>query len=129
MQVIQLVSIGGSLLLLITIVELIRRGMLKERYALLWLFSSVVILILSIWRKLLDRVAVWLGIVYPPSLLFLVAFLFLLLIILHFSVVVSNLSERNKVLAQDLALIRAKFDEMVKSWDGGKVSGKDDRGK
>ncbi|MFQ5328590.1 MAG: DUF2304 domain-containing protein [Thermodesulfobacteriota bacterium] len=128
MQAIQLVSIGGSLLLLITIVELIRRGMLKERYALLWLFSSVVILILSIWRKLLDKVAVWLGIVYPPSLLFLVAFLFLLLIILHFSVVVSNLSERNKVLAQDLALIRAKFDEMVRSWGGGRGSGKDSRG-
>lgn len=102
--------------------------MLKERYALLWLFSSVVILILSIWRKLLDKVAVWLGIVYPPSLLFLVAFLFLLLIILHFSVVVSNLSERNKVLAQDLALIRAKFDEMVRSWGGGRGSGKDSRG-
>ncbi|MCP3677887.1 MAG: DUF2304 domain-containing protein [Deltaproteobacteria bacterium] len=127
MQIIQIVSIGGSLLLLIAIVELIRRGMLKERYALLWLFSSVVILILSIWRKLLDRIAIWFGIAYPPSLLFLVAFLFLMLIILHFSVVVSNLSERNKVLAQDLALIRAKLDKMMGSEGRGKKHAEDER--
>ncbi|MFQ5585923.1 MAG: DUF2304 domain-containing protein [Thermodesulfobacteriota bacterium] len=118
MQAVQVAAIAGNLLLLIAIIELIRRGMLKERYALLWLFSTVVILILSIWRRLIDKVALWFGIAYPPSLLFLVAFLFLLLILLHFSVVVSNLSERNKTLAQDLGLLRAKLDEVAKSRSG-----------
>jgi len=126
MQAIQVVAIAGSIALLITIVELIRRGMLKERYALLWLFSVVVIFVLAIWRKLLDKVALWLGIAYPPSLLFLVAFLFLLLIILHFSVVISNLSERNKTLAQNLALLKAQLDE-VAAGSGEREGGEDRR--
>ena len=126
MQAIQIVAIAGSIVLLITIVELIRRGMLKERYALLWLFSVVVIFVLAIWRSLLDRVAIWFGIAYPPSLLFLVAFLFLLLITLHFSVVISNLSERNKTLAQNLALLKAELDEVV-ARSGERESGEDRR--
>jgi len=126
MQAIQIVAIAGSIVLLITIVELIRRGMLKERYALLWLFSVVVIFVLAIWRTLLDRVALWFGIAYPPSLLFLVAFLFLLLITLHFSVVISNLSERNKTLAQTIALLKAELDEIA-AGSGKRESGKDRR--
>ncbi len=111
MQTVQIVSIAGSFILLIGVIELVRRGKLKERYSLLWLFSVVVLLLFSIWRRLLDKVAGWFGIAYPPSLLFLVAFIFLLVIILHFSVIVSDLSEKNKTLAQDIALMKARLEE------------------
>ncbi len=110
MQPIQIISICGSVGLLIGIIELIRRNLLKERYAILWLFSAVVILVLSIWKKLLDKIAGLIGVAYPPSLLFLVAFIFFLLILLHFSIVLSTLSEKNKILAQDLALLRTKLE-------------------
>jgi hypothetical protein len=60
---------------LIVIVELIRRGQLKERYALLWLFAGIILLIFSLSRGLLEYVAALVGIYYPPSLLFLPAYL------------------------------------------------------
>ncbi len=93
------------LLLLAFVLESIRRGRLKERYALLWLGAGGVMLVLASWRSLLDRVAIFFGVLYGPSLLFLVAFLFLLAILLHFSLVISEHRDKTRRLAQDLALL------------------------
>jgi len=111
LDVLKTMAIAGCGSGLIVIVELIRRGQLKERYALLWLFAGIILLIFSLSRGLLEYVAALVGIYYPPSLLFLLAFLFLLLITLHFSSVISGLSEKNKQLAQELALLRQEMVE------------------
>jgi hypothetical protein len=113
MDVLKIMAIVGCGSGLIVIVELIRRGRLKERYALLWLFAGIILLVFSLSRALLDYVASLVGIYYPPSLLFLLAFLFLLLITLHFSSVISELSEKNKLLAQELALLRQEMVEAI----------------
>ncbi len=109
MDLIKILAVAGSALVMIVVIELIRRGRLKERYSLLWLFAGATMLLLSSSRSLLEYVSRLLGVFYPPSLLFLLAFLFLLLITLHFSVVVSGLSEKNKQLAQELALLRQEL--------------------
>ena len=113
-QLIQIVAIIFSLGIFVGIVDLIRRRMLKEQYAILWLISAIVLLILSVWRQLLDRIAYVLGVAYAPSLLFLVAFVFLLLIVLHFSVIISNLSEKNKRLSQEVAILKTMFEQYKK---------------
>jgi len=115
MDIVKVLAIMGSATVLFLVLELIRRGRLKERYSLLWLFSGAVMLILSLSRGLLEYIARQVGIFYPPSLLFLVAFIFLLLITLHFSAVISGLSERNKLLAQEIALLRQALDEVKRS--------------
>ena len=112
MDIVKALAIAGSATVLFLVLELIRRGRLKERYSLLWLFSGVVMLVLSLSRGLLEYIALQVGIFYPPSLLFLVAFIFLLLITLHFSAVISGLSEKNKMLAQEIALLRQSLDEV-----------------
>jgi len=113
MDVLKIIAIVGCGTGLMVIVELIRRGRLKEKYSLLWLFAGTILLIFSLSRGLLEYASSLLGIYYPPSFLFLVAFLFLLLITLHFSVVVSGLSEKNKQLAQELALLRQELQDKV----------------
>ena len=113
MDVLKTMAVAGCGSGLIVIVELIRRGQLKERYALLWLFAGIILLVFSLSRGLLEYVASLVGIYYPPSLLFLLAFLFLLLITLHFSSVISGLSEKNKQLAQELALLRQEMVERM----------------
>jgi hypothetical protein len=112
MDLIKALAILGSGSVLIVVVELIRRGRLKEKYSLLWLFAGGVLLFLSSSMGALDLIAALLGVHYPPSVLFLLAFLFLLLITLHFSVVISGLSEKNKQLAQELALLRQEMHEV-----------------
>ena len=109
MDRVQWVSILGSAVLLTVVFELVRSRRLQEEYSLLWLFTGAVLLLLSLWRGLLDRMAFLFGIAYPPSALFLVGFGFLLLILLHFSVILSGLSERTKRLAQENALLREEI--------------------
>lgn len=112
MDVLKILAIVGSGTVLLLVVELIRRGRLKERYSLLWLFAGSVLLVLSSSRNILEYISNRVGIYYPPSFLFLLAFLFLLLITLHFSVTISGLSEKNKRLAQELALLRQEMQEL-----------------
>ena len=101
---IQLLAIAGSGALLLLVLELVRRRRLLERYALLWLFSAVFLLVLAVWRGLLERVADLLGIAYAPNALFFLAFSAILVLLLHFSVAVSRLADQSKILAQRLAL-------------------------
>lgn len=98
--------------LLVLIFELVRRRRLKEKYSLLWVFTALVLLLLSASKGLLAKVSAVMGIFYPPSAFFLLAFLFLLLITLQFSVVISRLSERNKVLAQEVALLKLRMKDL-----------------
>lgn len=87
------------------IFELVRRKHLMERYAILWLLAGVTILVLGLWQGLLTRLSHAVGIYYPPSALFAVAFVFVLVMLVHFSMTISRLSDQNKILAQRVALL------------------------
>ncbi len=111
---VQLISIVVVIVLFVLVIDFIRRGLLKEKYSVLWLILIAVVGLFAVWRDLLDRVALLVGVKYPPSLLFLMAFVFVLLILLHFSVVISVLTERNKKLAQEVAIIKDELLEIEK---------------
>src|SRR3954466_11239582 len=102
---IQILIICVAAMLLVGVLDLVRRRRLLERYALLWLLASAVLLALAIWRGALDKIAESVGVAYPPNALFIVAFGFVLWMLLHFSVAVSRLSDQSKILAQRLALL------------------------
>ena len=101
----------AALILLIIIFELIRSRRLQERYALLWLLTGLVIFVLAIWRSLLSSAADLVGIAYPPSALFVLASFFIMLVLLHYSTVISKLSEQNTILAQRLAILENRLRE------------------
>jgi hypothetical protein len=105
----QIVAIVASAALLVILLELVRRRRLLERYALLWLLSALVLLGLSIWGGLLEELASLIGVAYPPNALFLVAFGFVMVLLLHFSLAVSRLTDQTKVLAQRLALLEERL--------------------
>ena len=105
----------ASVLLILVVLELIRGRRLKERYALLWLATGVVLLVLSAWRGGLNTIAGWLGVgTYPPAILFAAAVLFIILVLLHYSTVLSRLTDENVVLAQRIGLL----DERLRRLEG-----------
>jgi hypothetical protein len=106
---IQVLAIVASALLLVGVLELVRRRSFLERYALVWLFSGLILLGLSVWEGGLHKLAKLIGIAYPPNALFLIAFGFVLILLLHFSVAVSRLSDQTKVLTQRLALLEERM--------------------
>ncbi len=105
-------TLGIGMLLLI--IELVRRRKLREEYSWLWLMTGSVILVLALWFDLLKWITHLVGAITPSSTIFLCAFLFLILISLHFSVVISRLANRNKELAQRYALLELELDELKK---------------
>ena len=102
----------ASVLLLLVVFELIRSRRLRERYALLWLVTGLVLLVLSLWRGGLNTIASWVGVTgYPPAVLFAVGLLFILLVLLHYSTVISKLADQNVILAQRVALLEQRLSE------------------
>jgi hypothetical protein len=104
-----LVGVVASIVLILVVLELVRGRRLKERYALLWLATGVALLVLSAWRGGLNTIAGWLGVTgYPPAVLFAVATLFIVLVLLHYSTVLSKLTDENVDLAQRVALLEER---------------------
>ena len=105
----QLVAIIGAAVLLLAVLELVRRRRLTERYALLWLLSAVVLLVLGIWSGALAKISHAIGVIYPPNALFFIGIGFILLLLLHFSSAVSRLTDRSEILAQRQALLEERL--------------------
>jgi hypothetical protein len=114
---VQIVAILGALALLLTVLEMVRRRRLLERYALLWLFSALVILGLAVWRGALEKVASAVGIYSPPNALFFIALGFILVLLLHFSAAVSRLADQSKVLAQRHAILEQRVQQLARERD------------
>jgi hypothetical protein len=103
--------IALALLVCLGIFELVRRKRLLERYAIVWLVAGVCVLLLALWKGLLTTLAHAAGIYYPPSALFAVIFLFVLIMLVNFSTTVSRLTDQNHVLAQRLALLQRRLED------------------
>ena len=98
----------AALVMLGFVVELLRRGILRERFAALWLVVSALLVIVALFPQLLRSAADALGFSLPANLLFFASILFLLLIAVQLSYEVSRLEARTRRLAEDLALLAAE---------------------
>ena len=105
-------AILGCLVMFVAIIELVRRNRLKERYSFLWFLTAGVLLVFTLKRNWLEDLARMIGVYYPPTALFLILVFFLMLILIHFSTVISRLLNDKQVLAQQLGILDAKMKAM-----------------
>jgi hypothetical protein len=111
--IVSIIGAAASAVLLLVVFELMRSRRLKERYALLWLLTGVVLFALSVWRSGLNTIANWVGITgYPPAVFFAIGLLFTIVVLLHYSTVISKLSDQNAILAQRLALLEHELERV-----------------
>jgi hypothetical protein len=116
-----IIASAASFCLLGIIFELIRRRHLRERYALVWILTGLVLLALALWRDGLNTLAGWVGVkTYPPSVFIAAILFFVLVLLLHFSIVLSRLTDQNVTLAQKLALLETQLYEQAESDTDGK---------
>ena len=112
------VQVAGVLLALAAfavVIELVRRRRLTEWQSIVWLTAAVAIGTFAVYRRLQFALAEVVGI-YSPPVLILAAFVFGgLLILLLQSVALTRLEERNRRLAQDVALLRERLDRVESS--------------
>ena len=104
--------IAIAVLVLAVVVELVRRRRLMERYALLWLLAAVGLFVLGVWQGLLTTLATDVGIRSAPNALFALGVVFVVALLLSLTLVISRLSDQNKQLAQRLALLANRLEEL-----------------
>jgi Mg2+/citrate symporter len=110
-------AILASLGTLLFILELVRRRRLKEEYSWLWILTSATMILLVTWYGLVEWMTGLIGAVLPTTTLFIFAFLFLLLISVHFSTVISRLTQQVRRLTQEMAILSAERDQVVERLD------------
>ena len=113
-NIIQYVSILGSVVFIGLIIMLIRNKRIKEEFAILWLFFGGVFLFLSVWRGSLEVIARILGIAYAPAAIFLILIIAIISILIHLSLITSRLTDQAKVMIQELGLLKMEMDTMKK---------------
>lgn len=105
--------IAVAVLAFVFVLLLVRRHSLKSKYSLLWLTVSAGFLAVALFPDAYDRLAEATGIDYPPAAILFVTAVFLFVIVVHFSWELSRLEERSRILAEELALLRARLEEAV----------------
>lgn len=107
--VIQLVSLTGATIFMVMIFRLIIKGRLREEYSIVWILCTLILIVFSIWRKGLEQISLWLGVYYPPSLIFLAAIFAIIVFLVHLSVVNSRLQSQIKTLTQEMAYMKLEL--------------------
>jgi hypothetical protein len=108
----QLFVVALGLVVLLFILNQVRRKHIREEYSLLWILSAVVLLLCATFIKGVERLSHLVGIYYPPAFLFLIAILLVMVLQFHFSTVISTLREQNKNLTQDLGILAAEVKDL-----------------
>ena len=101
-----------SIVLILIVLDMVRRRKLRERYSLVWLFAVVAMTTLVVWEKLLVSITSIIGATDPSSTLFLFGILFALVILLHLSNKVSDFSTQLRILAKEMAVLNAQLSEV-----------------
>jgi hypothetical protein len=109
---IQILAVTASLVLLLLVLDLIRRGRIKEELWFPWLVASAAPLACSLWLSPWAMLARWLGIRYEPALLMIVGIFFAVVLILHLTTVVSGLMRQNQRLAQEIAVLTWRIERL-----------------
>jgi hypothetical protein len=107
----QFVAVAVAVAMLVLVLELVRRRKLREEYSWLWVVTALGLIVLALNGDVLVLASRWIGAAASTSTLFFGAIVFLLLVALQFSVHLSKLAQRQKTLAQRLALLERELEE------------------
>jgi hypothetical protein len=109
---VEVAALAVSLLLLLVVLELVRRRKLTEEYSFVWILSSLGLLVLSVRREILHAVAGWLGVHYPPVVLLMLLIVMVFIASLCFSVVVSRQRQQIERLIEETAILSAEIRDL-----------------
>ncbi|HQR78594.1 MAG TPA: DUF2304 domain-containing protein [Actinomycetota bacterium] len=107
-----LLGVAASFGTVLFVIELLRRGILREKYAVLWLAVSAGLLLFALFPNLLTSLATALGFQVPANLLFLLSAVLLLLVSVQLSYEISRVESRTRRLAEEFALLRNEVEKL-----------------
>jgi hypothetical protein len=112
---VQILAIAASVVLLLVVLELVRRRRLVEEYSLLWVVAALALIGVSLRRDILDSTARWLNVHYPPAVLVLLLIFIVFVASLCFSVILSRQQQQIERLIDETAILSAEIRELRKA--------------
>jgi predicted tellurium resistance membrane protein TerC len=112
---VQILAIAASIVLLLVVLELVRRRRLVEEYSLLWVLAALALIGVSLRRDILDNTARWLNVHYPPAVLVLLLIFIVFVASLCFSVILSRQQQQIERLIDETAILSAEIRELRKA--------------
>ncbi|WP_461451702.1 DUF2304 domain-containing protein [Mucilaginibacter sp.] len=109
---IQIITIIASLAFLYLVFRMVVKGRLREEYSIIWLLFTGILVVFSFWEKGLLLVTDLFGIYLPANLVFTISIFIALVYLLHLSVVASKLQKQNKLLAQEMAIMKNEMEKL-----------------
>jgi len=109
----------AGVIFVIVLIDMIRKRRLLETHALLWILTSIVVAVSPLFLPLLNDLAYAVGIFYPPALYLLIAIFFLMANTLRNTLDISRLTEQNRRLTQEVAILRNEIERPSVAGSGG----------
>jgi hypothetical protein len=107
----QLIAALIAVLVVLVVIELVRRRRLSEEFSLLWFVASVGAAVLAIWTGLLSWITRAIGALYETSTIFFFGLLFVMVVLLYYAVKITALTQEVRRLAQEAALLRFRLEQ------------------
>jgi hypothetical protein len=105
-------GVVSAALILVVVIELLRRGHLRERHAIWWFAAGLLALIAGVFPGTLAWAASLIGIQLPINLVFFVSIAILFLVCLQASSELTRLEEKTRTLAERIALLELRQHEL-----------------
>lgn len=108
---IRILLFGLGVILFFAIFELVRRKRFREELSIAWFAVAIALIASTFADRIIDPLAKRLGIGYPPALVFAWIIFCLILALLYFSSVISDLKGKIKELSQKIALLELDIEK------------------
>ena len=105
-------GIAAALAILLVVIEMLRRGQLRERHAIWWIVAGVLALVIGVFPAVLDWAATFLGIALPTNLVFFVSIAVLFLVCIQNSAELTRLENKTRTLAEEVTLLSLRLDQL-----------------
>ena len=103
-----------SIVFIFFILNLVRKNKLDEKYSILWMIFSIIILLVSIFPGIIERISNFVGVFYPPTLMLLLAIIIIGAYIVHITMVITKQNKMIIKLTQELAIFKEKLEDKEK---------------
>ena len=108
----QIVLLVLVFIFLLAIIHLLRKGKLSLKYSLIWIFSSIILLIMIIFPQISIQVSKWVGVEVPSNFIFMLEGIFVLIILISLTLIVSNQTSRLTRLTQTIAILERRIRDL-----------------
>lgn len=99
-----------AIVFIILVLNLVRKNKLDEKYSILWLFFSIIVLIVSIFPSIIEKISEMCDVYYPPALLLLFGIITIVAYIIHITLVITKQNKMIIKLTQEIALLKVDME-------------------